>query len=93
VLICGKGVVVDVVTDDDIGIDVDNDGPLLLLILLAAEVEDVLLGTVRDELLMIAVVVVNGNDIDMVVAMVIGIVTLELTLCDLVGALRGDGGT
>lgn len=92
-LICGKGVVVDVVTDDDIGIDVDNDGPLLLLILLAAEVEDVLLGTVRDELLMIAVVVVNGNDIDMVVAMVIGIVTLELTLCDLVGALRGDGGT
>ena len=85
---------------DEVGIDDnDNDGALLLLLILLG-VEDVLLiETVRDELLIgvvvidDAIVVISGNDIGIVVAMVIGIVLLELTLCDLVGALRGDGGT
>ena len=95
-LIIVNGAVDEVAIDDD-----DDDGVLLLLLILVAEVDNVLLlETVRDEILqldvvavIIDVVVVSGNDNGMVEAMVIGMVLLELTLCDLIGALRGDGGT
>ena len=95
-LIIVNGTVDEVAIDDD-----DDDGVLLLLLILVVEVDDVLLlETVRDEILLLDVVVViidvvavSGNDNGVVEAMVIGMVLLELTLCDLIGALLGEGGT
>ena len=59
---------------------------------------DCLLETVRDDvvlLFVVTVIVVDIDDSDTIAAVVTGItvVLFELTLCDFVGGLRGEGGT
>ena len=85
-LLSVNGVVVAV--DGDV---TDDEKPLLGVV----EDVDSLLETVRDEIVLLFVVIVVDVDNDTVVAVVTGITTVlfELTLCDFVGGLRGDEGT
>ena len=84
-LLSVNGVVVAV--DGDV---TDDEKPLLGVV----EDVDSLLETVRDDIVLLFVVIVDDVDNDTVVAVVTGITTVlfELTLCDFVGGLRGDGG-
>lgn len=78
-----------VVADGDI---TEDEKPLLGVV----DDVDCLLETVRDDVVLLFVVtVVDVDDSDTVVAVVTGItgVLFELTLCDFVGGLRGEGGT
>ena len=79
-----------VATDGDI---TEDEKPLLGVV----DDVDCLLETVRDDVVLLFVVTVidDIDDSDTVAAVVTGItvVLLELTLCDFVGGLRGEGGT
>ena len=76
-------------------VDGDNtadDKPLLGVV----EGVGCLLETVLDGavlLLFVVIVVVNVSDTVVAVVTAIVVVAFELTLCDLTGGLRGDGGT
>lgn len=74
--------------------DVSEDDKPLLGVVEDDDDVDCLLDTVRDGvLLFVAIVVVNDSDTVVAVVTAIAMVVLELTLCDLAGGLRGDGGT